>query len=261
MMTGLKGSELKKKIARNEKVFGTFLGITDPTVTRLFAQLGFDFLIIDMEHIALNPETVQQMLLMFEGTNTCPIVRVPWHEPTWTKWVLDFGAEGIMYPNVSSGDTARQVVSNSKYPPQGARGFFPRIASNFLMDLPEYLDGINERIIVWAQIEHKDGVENIDEILKVPGIDAVYIGPADLSFSMNIFSQYENPVFWDSVERISTAARNAGVPLAYHLSDLSEAEVEKVNSYAQIFSFGMDWFFAKDGAESRLEMVKNITGT
>lgn len=259
-MTGLKGSELKKKIARNEKVFGTFLGITDPTMTRLFAQLGFDFLIIDMEHIALNPETVQQMLLMFEGTDTCPIVRVPWHEPTWTKWALDFGAEGIMYPNISSADAARQAVSNSKYPPQGTRGFFPRVASNFLMDLPEYLDGINDRIIVWAQIEHKDGVDNINEIVKVPGIDAFFIGPADLSFSMGILNQYENPVFWDAVERISVAAHNAGVPIAYQLYDLSQEEVEKVSSYAQIFSFRFDWLFAKEGAESRLEMVKNITG-
>ncbi|MCJ7623116.1 MAG: aldolase/citrate lyase family protein [Anaerolineaceae bacterium] len=259
-MTGLKGSELKKKIARNEKVFGTFLGITDPTVARMFAQLGFDFLIIDMEHIALNRETVQQMLLMFEGTNTCPIVRVPWHEPVWAKWALDFGAEGIMYPNISSVAAARQVVANSKYPPEGARGFFPRVASNFLMDLPEYLDGINDRIIVWAQIEHKDGVENINEIVKVPGIDALYIGPADLSFSMGILNQYENPVFWDSVERISTAARSAGIPIAYHLYDLSQKEVERVSSYAQIFSFGLDWFFAKEGAVSRLEMVKKITG-
>lgn len=165
-----------------------------------------------------------------------------------------------MYPNISSADAARQAVSNSKYPPQGTRGFFPRVASNFLMDLPEYLDGINDRIIVWAQIEHKDGVDNINEIVKVPGIDAFFIGPADLSFSMGILNQYENPVFWDAVERISVAAHNAGVPIAYQLYDLSQEEVEKVSSYAQIFSFRFDWLFAKEGAESRLEMVKNITG-
>ncbi|MBI9043646.1 MAG: hypothetical protein JEZ06_04125 [Anaerolineaceae bacterium] len=260
-MTGKKGNELREKIQSGERVYGTFIGITDVQITHLFAQLGFDYLIIDNEHSAINPETLQQMLLMFEGTETCPIVRVPWHEPGWSKWALDFGAEGIMFPNVSTPEMAQQVVSNCKYPPEGSRGFFPKTASNFLLNMDEYMEGINDRILVWPQIEHIDAVNCLPDILKVPGIDAIYVGPADLSNSLGILNDYENPLFWETLNRIFGEARKKSVAAAFHLYDTSVEVLEKLPVDVRILSFGFDFIFARLGAQNTLKGVKEVLGS
>lgn len=255
-MTGLKGSDLKDKISRGEAVFGTFMSITDPSVARVFAQLGFDFLLIDMEHCAFNPETLQQILLVFEGTSTCPIVRVPWHEPVWTKWALDFGAEGVLVPNVITAQEAAQAVSNCTYPPAGTRGYFPRAASNFLMDINAYMDGIDNRIQTWIQIEHIDALANLDEILQVPGIDAIFIGPADLSSSMGLLGKYDDPAFLAAIREIMSKAKQAGVPVAYQLITYDDEFLGIVKDGVQIYSYNFDWLFAVQGATAYLQEIK-----
>jgi 2-keto-3-deoxy-L-rhamnonate aldolase RhmA len=257
-MSRRKGSQLKAKIAGGEAVFGTFIGLNDPIMVRIFAQIGFDFLLIDTEHNAFNPESLQQVLLMFEGTDTCPIVRVPWHEQAWTKWALDFGAEGILFPNVRTAEDARQVVANCKYPPQGIRGFFPRAASNFLLDLDEYMTEIDERILVWTQIEHTSALDNLENILAVPGIDAIFIGPADLSISMGILSRYDNPDYLQAINKVFNSARKAGIPVAYHMYDDSPEFVKQIAGGVQIFSYGFDWIFAQQSAVNYLVKIKDI---
>jgi 2-dehydro-3-deoxyglucarate aldolase len=257
-MSGRRGSQLKTKIASGEAVFGTFIGLTDPVMARIFAQVGFDFLLIDTEHNMYNPETLQQVLLMFEGTDTCPIVRVPWYEPVWTKWALDCGAEGILFPYVTSAEDARRVVANCKYPPQGMRGFFPRAASNFLLDLDDYMAGINERILVWTQIEHMSAIKNLEEILAVPGIDAMFIGPADLSISMGKLSQYEDPAYLKAIKHVFESAKKAQVPVAYHMYDDSPEFVKQIVGGVQIFSYGFDWIFARQGAANYLVKIKDL---
>ena len=251
----MKGSELKEKISQGQQVLGTWLGISDPSVARMYTQLGFDFLIIDMEHTALNPESLQTMLLLFAGTPTCPIVRVPWHEPNWSKWALDAGAEGILFPNVTSAETAGRLASQCRYPPAGERGFFPKAASNFLMNLPEYLEGINERIQVWVQVEHIDAMRNLEEIAQQPGVDALFIGPADLSFSLGIGNQFDHPDFDSALQRIFNVAKNAGKPVAYHMYEVSEKALLKGKN-AQIISFGFDLVFARLGAQQALEQIR-----
>jgi 2-keto-3-deoxy-L-rhamnonate aldolase RhmA len=222
----------------------------------MYTQLGFDFLLIDMEHSVINPETLQTMLMLFSDTRVCPIVRVPWHEPHWAKWALDAGAEGIIFPNVTSAEEAKQLVAQCKYPPQGERGFFPKSASNFLLNLPEYLDGINERIMVWMQIESVAGLKNMEEIVQVLGLDTVLIGPADLSFSLGIGNQYENPIFNQALEQIFEKAHAAGMPVAYHMYEISEKALEK-GKQASLYSFGFDIIFARLGAVQALENVRN----
>ena len=257
-MTGIKGSVLKEKIKNGQPVLGTFIGSTDPLLTKIFAQSGFDFLIIDLEHSAINPESLQQILLMFEGTPACPIVRVPWHEPAWAKWALDCGAEGLLFPNVNSADIARQVVAHCKYPPEGSRGFFPKAASNFLLDLKDYMLDINERIQVWVQIEHQDGIKNLDEILQVEGIDALFIGPADLSLSLNVFNQYQSETFTKAVNIILDKAAENKKSLVYHLYELSDEAVNLAKNKTNVFSMGFDFIFAQKGVQKAIQDMQKI---
>jgi len=258
-MTGLNGLLLKEKIARGEKVFGTWLSVTDPAVTRMFTQLGFDFLLLDMEHSVINQHDLQTMLLMFSDTPVCPIVRVPWHEPNWSKWALDAGAEGILFPNVTSAELAKKLVAQCKYPPQGERGYFPKIASNFMLDVKEYMNGINDRTVVWMQIESVQGLEKMEEIMRVPGLDAVLIGPADLSFSLGVGNQYEDPLFDRALEQIFRKAKEANIPVAYHMYDTAEKALSK-GKEAAIFSFGFDILFAQAGALQALNHVRSGLG-
>ena len=257
-MTGVKGSTLKQKIKSGKPVLGTFIGSTDPSLTRIFAQIGFDFLIIDLEHGLINPETLQQMLLLFEGTPTCPIVRVPWHEPAWAKWALDCGAEGLLFPNINNADTAHQVVAHCKYPPQGSRGFFPKAASNFLINIDEYMQDINERIQVWVQIEHQDGIKNLDEILQVTGIDALFIGPADLSMSLNVYNDYQNDIFINAVNTVLDKAAENKTALVYHLYELSQEAANLAKDKTNIFSLGYDFIFAQKGARKAIQDIQNV---
>jgi 2-keto-3-deoxy-L-rhamnonate aldolase RhmA len=255
-MSGLKGSELKKRIDTGSPILGAWLTITDPVVARIFVQLGFDFLIIDTEHNAMNLETLQTLLLMFEGSSTCPIVRVPWHEPAWSKWALDAGAEGILFPNVANVPAAQQVVANCKYPPQGTRGFFPKTASNFLMNMKEYVSGINDRIQVWVQIESVEGVQNLPDILKVEGIDCFFIGPADLSSSLGILHQYDTPLFKETLQTIITQTREAGLPVGYPASEPPEKIIDRIHNGIQIITIGQDFAFASSAALKQIEDVR-----
>ena len=257
-MTGVKGTLLKDKINSGKPVLGTFCGTTDPLLVKIFAQSGFDFLIIDLEHSAINLETLQQILLMFEGTPASPIVRVPWHEPAWAKWALDCGAEGLLFPNVNNAETARQVVSHCKYPPEGSRGFFPKAASNFLLNLKDYMQDINERIQVWVQIEHQDGIKNLNEILEVEGINALFIGPADLSLSLNVFNQYESETFSQAVNTILEKAAKKEKPVVYHLYELSGSAAELAKNKTNVFSMGFDFIFAQKGIQAALLDIQKV---
>ncbi|MCC6146666.1 MAG: hypothetical protein IT308_03785 [Anaerolineaceae bacterium] len=255
-MTGLKGNLLKDKMKRGEKAIGAWITLTDPIVGRIFSQIGFDFVLIDLEHSAINQETLQAMLLMFEGTQSCPIVRVPAHDPVWAKWALDAGAEGILFPNVRAEEEARQVVQMAKYPPQGVRGFFPRVASNFTTDMGEYLDGINDRVNVWIQIEDIQAVNHLDAIFSVKGIDAVLVGPADLSLSMGMLFQWERPEFKDVLRKILEMGAEHGLPIGYPVDDTAEKALQYLQKGYQFVTTGMDSLLVQRAAKEILHEIR-----
>jgi|YNPMSStandDraft_1061717.scaffolds.fasta_scaffold18818_1 2-keto-3-deoxy-L-rhamnonate aldolase RhmA len=257
-MSGLNGKVLKARLQQGQTLIGAWITITDPTVARMFAQIGFDFLIIDLEHTAIHQESLQHILLMFEGTDSCPLVRIPWHDLVWVKWALDCGAEGVLFPNIRSAEEARRAVRLAKYPPQGERGFFPRVASNFLTQLNEYLDGIHERIHVWIQIEDVQGVGNLDEIFAVDGIDAVLVGPADLSLSMGILGQWEHPRFLEALQTILAAGRRYGIPVGYPADDSSAHAIRRLKEGFQFVTAGMDSLYVQKAARETLKALRAV---
>lgn len=257
-MSGLSGLVLKEKIRSGQPLYGGWVQITDPTCTRVLAQAGYDFLIIDTEHSAIDRETLQQLLLMFEGTTACPLVRVPENGLVWAKWALDCGAEGILVPNIINGDEAALAVASAKYPPEGRRGFAPRVASNFYLDLPQYLEHINQRTIVWVQVEHIDAVKNLTAILTVPGVDAIFIGPADLSASMGIMEQWRNPLLQQTIDEIIRCARAAGVPVGIAIQRSNEEIAEIIRRGVQIVTIGIDWVMMQQAAAAKLASVRKM---
>ena len=255
-MPEYQGRLLRQKLQSGQKVLGGWITYTDPVSAQIMIDSGFDFLLIDMEHAAINLETLQHILLLFRGQSVCPMVRVTWHERSWVKWALDCGAEGVLFPNVCSAEEARQAVALCYYPPQGIRGYFPRAASHFLKNKADYLSDVNQRIHAWIQIEDINAVERLDEIFAVPGIDGVLIGPADLSLSMGILGQYDHSRFIDALKRILTAGLRHGIPIGYPAEDAADNALKLLHMGCQVVTIASDWQLMADAATLRLQDVR-----
>ncbi|MDO4621431.1 MAG: aldolase/citrate lyase family protein [Eubacteriales bacterium] len=178
-------NELKKRIKAGEPVIGTFAKINDPLVAEVLALAGFDFFVLDTEHVAMDREQLTNILRAAEAFGITPIVRVRENNQVEILQNLDLGYMGVQVPNVDTPDEARALVQSVKYQPLGVRGFSPsvRACGYGSCSIPEYIEMANENTMVVSHCETKTCVENIDEILTIPGIDVIFIGPMDLSQS------------------------------------------------------------------------------
>ncbi len=207
----MKRNLLKEKLKRGEVAIGAAITIPNPDVAEILANLGFDWLFIDMEHAPIDVKDVQMILQAIEYTNVTPIVRVPWNDPVIIKRVLDLGAMGIIVPWVNTKDEAIKAVSACKYPPKGIRGCGPRRAALYGLKLKEYLAKADEEILVIVQIETKEAVNNLKEILTVEDLDATFVGPMDLSASYGLLGQPNHPKIKEIIRYIAECHRGTGV--------------------------------------------------
>lgn len=203
---------LKNRLTAGETTFGGWLTVANPMIAEIMAGAGLDWVVIDTEHGGFGNEGLQTDLVAFNGSPTVPIVRVPWNDAVMIKQVLDMGADGILIPMVNTPDEARAAVAACKYPPQGTRGFGPRRASDYGRKVDEYVAQANQSLIVIPQIEHVDAVAKIDDILAVPGIDVVCLGPTDLSGSAGVLRQFEHPTVAAAIKTVLTAAQKRKLP-------------------------------------------------
>ena len=170
-------------LKRNQPLFGMFVGIASPAIVEMCGYAGFDFVIIDNEHGPASIETTEHLIRAARVANVIPVVRTL--EPDILR-ILDIGASGIQVPQVNTAEQARRIVAAAKYPPVGNRGaaFSPRAAGYGFFGGPPHAKASNEGLAVILMIETREALDNLDEIVTVPGVDAVFIGPNDLSFSL-----------------------------------------------------------------------------
>ena len=204
--------DIKKRWKKGEVTYGAWIGLADPHVAEIMAGAGFDFLLLDAEHGTLTPTTLPTTLMAFTGSPTVPIVRAPWNDAVFIKQVLDAGVDGVISPMIGSVEECRAFVRACKYPPEGTRGFGPWRASDFGRDGGAYADSANESVIVMPQLEDVEAAKNADDILAVPGVDAVLIGPSDLSGSAGALRQFDHPAVTEGVDQIIAAAAKRGIP-------------------------------------------------
>ncbi len=201
---------LLEKIRKNELTYGTWITMAYPEVTEALSYLPFDWFVIDMEHAPLTIRDVEFLIMAIRNDTITPIVRVPWNDFVVIKQVLDTGAQGIIVPYVNSKEEAIKAVKATRYPPEGIRGVGPRRCAKYgLMNLKEYYKKANEEILVIVQIETEEALNNADEILSVNGIDGVFIGPNDLSASLGVFRDFDDPKFVSAIERVLKSAKSA----------------------------------------------------
>ena len=249
----MNGLELKQKWQKHIPSFGAFLTSTDPVIAAEMCNIGFEWLIIDAEHNPFNPETLRDQISILRYRGVVPVVRVADNSISLIKQVLDYGAEGVMIPMLCSVDAFQQGVLACRYPPRGVRGFNPRDPTNNFHNLDEYLKTINDRVIVMPQVEHIDAVKNLDAVLEIEGIDAIMIGPADLSFSMGVPNQIDHPEVQKTLQTIIDKGNAKGIPMGIAVFGTPPVFVEWVKRGITFQLVGTDYGYVYKGGKPILE--------
>lgn len=240
----MRTNEVKEKLKRGEPALGAWLSLPSVPSARIMARLGFDWLVVDMEHTAHNAVLMADMVATIADAGTsAPIVRVPTNSVEWYKWALDAGAWGIVVPMVNTREEAQRAVELAKYPPAGSRsigGAFGPYGFG-ITDWPSYSQMANDSILVAVQIESAQALQNLDEILSVPGIDVAFVGPNDLHAQLGLpaSSDGAEPEFMDALEKIKSAARKYGVATGIFSSN-GETSAERIRQGFQMISVTTD---------------------
>jgi 4-hydroxy-2-oxoheptanedioate aldolase len=212
----------RARLKAGKAVVGTWLAVPSVVSARFMAQLGFDYLTVDMEHQPIGIESASAMFGVIAAAGVTPLARVPWNTGENIKRVLDCGAHGIVVPMVNTREEAELAVQAAKYPPAGFRSVGGSLhAMNFRTDPATYYARANEEILVVVQAESPQGVANAAEILSVPGVDAVFIGPNDLLAQMGQVPKMEtdHPEFVQALDHILRTAERNGVAAGIHTAN------------------------------------------
>jgi 4-hydroxy-2-oxoheptanedioate aldolase len=202
---------LKTKWAAGEATLGAWLAMPSTVSAELMARLGFDWLTIDLQHGLIDFARMVEMLQAIGTTPTTAMVRVPVAESSWIGRVLDAGAAGVIVPLVDTADEARTAVEACRYPPRGRRSYGPFRAA--VIAGGSYSPRADEDVVCLVMIETRDGLDNLDAILDVPGIDGVFVGPNDLSLALGLppGGDHDERVFVEAIERIVAGCRARGL--------------------------------------------------
>jgi len=206
------------------RVLGTCItDHTSPEIVTIFKAAGLDFFFIDTEHSVPSYRDIQNLVRAGRGANVIPLTRVTQNEYFLIARLLDVGAMGIIAPRIQTVEEARRVVEAMKFTPQGSRGYGLRGIINDYQyaGARAEMDSANQETLVVLQVESRQCVESIDEIVGVAGVDAVMIGPFDLSISLGIPGQFDDPVFWKAFDRVVEACQKAGVAPGIHMGSAS----------------------------------------
>ena len=204
--------KFRTQLRNRERLNGTMITLASTTSAEILAQAGFDWFFIDGEHSSLSSSEIQRILQAISHRAAC-VVRVPESGELTIKKVLDIGADGIIVPQVNTADQAADIVRWAKYPPLGSRGVGLARAHGYGAKFKEYLETANETVAVVIQAENIQAVENLEAIVRVPGIDAIQLGPYDLSASMGKTGQIDDPEVVAAIDRIYSVAATANLPI------------------------------------------------
>lgn len=195
---------LKKTIEGGGHGIGTFVKMTDPSVVEILALAGFDFFVLDTEHVAIDREQLTNIVRAADAAGITPLVRVRENNQVEILQNLDLGYAGVQVPNVDTAEEAKALVERVKYTPFGVRGLSPSVRACDYATTPvkEYIEAANRNTMVVSHCETKTCVENLDDILKLDGLDVIFIGPMDLSQSYGIPGEASNPIIQAAIDTI-----------------------------------------------------------
>ena len=252
--------KIRDKWARGEVCIGTNVTLTDSTVIELLGEVGFDIVWIDMEHSSMSLDNALNHVRTCRGVGMAPFIRVPSNDPVVVKPFLEMHPAGIVVPRISSLEDAEQAVQSCRYPPRGVRGFGPiRGVRYSARDTQDYLAKVDSEILVILQIEHIDAVNQIDEILQIPGVDSIVPGPMDLSGTMGLLGQTGHPDVIAAIQRMLDAALARGVPMGQSIGPDPEVLRHWIEGGVSWICSGGDWHLLYPAARNLYELMSSMT--
>jgi 4-hydroxy-2-oxoheptanedioate aldolase len=234
-------NRLKEALASGKIVFGPFLKLVDPAVVEIMGFAGFDFVIIDQEHGPISMESTQNMIRAAESVNITPIIRVAKNDESLILRTLDIGAQGVEIPQINRKEDAVKAVNSVKFSPQGFRGVckYVRAANYSSMDRFKYFESANKQTMIIIHIEGIQGINNLDEILSVSGIDVIFIGPYDLSQSLGIPGRIDDPLVEEKMQEVVFKCKKQNIATGTFADDVQSAK-KWVSLGVQYISFSVD---------------------
>jgi len=252
---------LKTALKEGRPLIGATIAVPNVDTALAAAMAGFDFLWIEMEHGPISLESLREVLLATRGAPAIPITRVPFNEPWLAKRALDMGSLGVVFPFTGTRELAEQAVASCQYPPLGIRGFGPGLAATrYGLEASDYVRFADENVLVVVIVEEKRAIDNIEAIVSVPGIDVVFIGANDLSFSLGTRGRTGDSVVEQAVEKVLAACRKHGVTAGYPAG--SAAEINKrIAQGFRFFQAGNELSLMREGARALLSRIERPTPT
>jgi 4-hydroxy-2-oxoheptanedioate aldolase len=253
----LRKNKLKKLFKEGKAAINGWIEIPSSFSAETMAHQGWDSLTIDMQHGAVSQSDILQIFQAISTTDVVPMARLNWNEPGQIMKVLDYGAYGIICPMVSNKSQAEKFVQACMYPPKGYRSFGP--TRGFMYGGNDYVDHANDEILKIAMIETKEALNELDKIMKTPGLDGVYIGPADLSLAIGEkpgFDKPEGHPTYEQILNILKCAKKNNIVAGIHNATPEYAK-KMINIGFQIVTVGSDKIFMCDGAKSIINRIKN----
>jgi len=251
---------LKEKLHRNELTIGSWITVGHSGIAELMAKTGgFDWLVIDIEHSAIDLRDVQEMLQAIELGGVQPLVRLTSNDANQIKRVMDAGSHGVVVPFVNSKEDAEKAVQSVYYPPVGFRGAGLARAQGYGASFQDYRQWLEKNGVIIAMIEHRKAVDNIDEILAVPEIDGYIIGPYDLSASLGVPGNFHDSQVIEAIEKILERGKVAKKPGGIHVV---EPDLSKLKTFIEdgftFIGYGMDIRFLDFVCRDHLAKISNF---
>jgi 2-dehydro-3-deoxyglucarate aldolase/4-hydroxy-2-oxoheptanedioate aldolase len=256
----MRTNTVKQKIQQGGVSIGTMVFEFNTTgIARIIAEAGAEFVLFDMEHTGWSVETIRMLLATSRANSMIPLVRVPATEYHFIARVLDMGSMGIMVPMVESAEQAQRLVDSAKYPPVGRRGAAFGVAHDDYTagDLVGKISSANQETLLIAQIETARGLESVNQIAAVSGIDVLWIGQFDLTNSLGIPGQFDHPRFTDAVKRVVSACREHGKVAGFMVTDAANGRAMLEQGFRILAYSGDLWLFQSALRQGLAELRKH----
>ena len=251
---GLNMNSVKDMLKVGKTAVGVSASLSSPV--DFLADSGFDFLLFDTQHEAVEIKDLKNHVQAMRGKKAIPIIRVGSNDQALVCYALDIGAKGIIVPMVNTKEEAINMVQWCKYPPEGKRSSAGmRGEWGKFENYRDYMDAVNREVLVIPMIETVESLENIDEILSVPGIDVLLVGPSDLSINLGIALDYLNPKYWEALDKIASACKKAGVIAGMYFIPGGQDPNSFVERGFKLFTLPWNKWAAK-GLQNGLETIK-----
>ncbi len=252
-------SQIRENLAKGKPTIGTWLQLPSPDVAEMMAKAGYDWVAVDMEHGSFGPDRLPDIFRAIECGGAVPFARLPEASRVHIKTALEAGAKGLIFPMIESREELDKAIDLATYPGQdfwrnepaeAYRGVGFCRANDFGARFDEYMNRDAPAIFIVAQIEHVRAVENLDQILDHKRLDAIMVGPYDLSGSMGLTGQFDNPRFQEIMKKISTSCKEHGSNMGLHLVEPDPDKLQKeIDGGCRFIAYGIDSVFLRHAAK------------